>query len=185
MEDVAEDPTNDKKFTGSWYFTPTEPMVWYVRTTTDGVTTYEAETLFTRFGHWLTDPNDDGNIMVNTYAMTDAPAATLNVTTVNTDADATMLTDTSATYTGTAAGMSFHQEVDGDAVLVPGTLQSGAFTADVTLTAKFGGSPTLGGYINGFEGNAVDPNWRVTLVDGAFADATLLEGTDDSLRSER
>ena len=79
--------------------------------------------------------------------------------------EATTLLDKSATYEGTAAGMSLHKEVDGDGDVVPGTLQSGAFTADVTLTAKFGvDAPMLGGYINGFKGYAVDPDWRVTLV---------------------
>ena len=37
--------------------------------------------------------------------------------------------------------MSLHKEVDGDGVAVPGTIQSGAFTADVTLTGEFRGHP--------------------------------------------
>ena len=73
--------------------------------------------------------------------------------------------------------MSLHKDVDGNGAPVPGSLQSGAFTADVTLTATFGMSPTLGGYINGFEGDAVDPDWRVTLVQGAFVAATLEAAT--------
>ena len=73
--------------------------------------------------------------------------------------------------------MSLHKEVDGDGGVVPGTLQSGAFTADVTLTATFGTFPLLGGYINGFKGNAVDPDWRVTLVEGAFTAAALADPT--------
>ena len=129
---------------------------------------------------------ENGDVTVNTYAgggvvaggdVVGTNTGGLEVTTVNTGADATTLTDRSATYTGTAAGMSLHKEVDGDGVAVPGTLQSGAFTADVTLTAKFGTAPTLGGYINGFEGYAVDPGWKVTLVQGAFTGATLEDGT--------
>ena len=118
---------------------------------------------------------NDGEVTVHTLAdggVTETNTGGLDLSTANN------LTDTSATYEGTAAGMSLHKEVDGDGVAVPGTLQSGAFTADVTLTANFGGTPTLGGYINGFEGNAVDPDWRVTLVQGGFTTAaTLTDGT--------
>ena len=90
------------------------------------------------------------------------------------------LTDTSATYEGKAAGMSLHKEVDVDSVPVPGSLESGAFTAKVTLTAEFGEEPMLGGYINGFEGSAVDEDWRVTLVKKELTttgEAILADGT--------
>ena len=167
------DNTNGRKFTGSWYFTPLNPMTYYQGTTTeDG--TYPAETAYAQFGHWLTVNGDD--VIVHTFASRGVgevnAALALNVNT-------TTLVDKSATYEGTAAGMSLHKEVDGNGAVMPGTRQSGAFTADVTLTATFGQSPELGGYINGFKGDAVDPDWRVTLVEKALvADlATVEAGT--------
>ena len=169
------------KVTGSWYFTPTPILMtttdYYLGTTTEDGTTYAAENLYARFGHWLTVDDATGLATVNTYAMTGGNTEGLNVTTVNEAPLETTLLDKSATYEGTAAGMSLHKEVDGNGDPVPGSLESGAFTADVTLTARFHlDSPTLGGHINGFEGDAVDPDWRVTLVEGAFTDATLTGG---------
>ena len=164
----VEEEANPRKATGSWYFTPDEPMQYYVVDTATevGGTTYMEDTLFARFGHWLTVVEQA--TVVRTYAMTSGNATGLDLTTVN-----ETLVDESATYEGTAAGMSFHKEVGGDGAPVPGSLESGAFTADVTLTAKFDATPMLGGYINGFEGEAVDPDWRVTLREGAFTTATL------------
>ena len=160
------------KFTGSWYFTPESPMVYYFGTTTRDGTTYAPEIAYAQFGHWLTEVT--GDVTVHTFARRGGGAvANTGALVVVEDA----MLDESATYEGTAAGMSLHKEVDGDGGVVPGTLQSGAFTADVTLTATFGASPLLGGYINGFEGNAVDPDWKVTLVEGDFGGATLAAGT--------
>ena len=176
VEDVAgEDNAGVRKFTGSWYFTPDSPKAYYEKV--GDATMYTPETNYAQFGHWLA-VTDAGVVTVHTFAGggVDGTTTANLALTVNVADGATTLLDKSATYEGTAAGMSLHKEVDGDGVAVPGTIQSGAFTADVTLTAKFGTLPTLGGYINEFEGNAVDPDWRVTLVQGAFADATLAEG---------
>ena len=165
----------DGKLAGSWYFTTNASNAETYYEMLDDATDYSAETLYAQFGHWLTMTGEAAT--VRTYAMTAGNTTGLVVDTVNEEPEATTLTDKSATYEGTAAGMSLHKEVDVDGAVVPGTLQSGAFTADVTLTAKFGAAPMLGGYINGFKGNAVDPNWRVTLLEGAFVDATLEDGT--------
>ena len=57
--------------------------------------------------------------------------------------------------------MSLHKEFDGKGAIVPGSLQSAAFTADVELTATFGddaAAATLGGTVTGFEGGATDPD---------------------------
>ena len=163
--------------TGSWYFAPTSPMVYYEKV--GDATVYTAETNYARFGHWLV-VDGNGAATVNTYAdggVTDTVTTGLNVTTVNTAADATMLTDTEATYTGTAAGMSLHKEVDALGDPVKGSLSSGAFTAIVTLTAKFGVDPKLGGTIDGFAsvngGNNVDPGWTVELTETDFDGATV------------
>ena len=72
------------------------------------------------------------------------------------------LTDTSADYSGSAVGMSVLKTTNaaGDGQ----DIASGRFTADVSLTAEFGATAMLSGHIDGFEGSAVNENWRVTLV---------------------
>ena len=156
--------------TGSWFFTPMYPMEWYVRTAAD--TGYEAETLYARFGHWLTANVEDPALTdINTYAMGGAGTGTNTgslVLTVKTEEGATSLTDTSATYNGPAAGMSLHKEFDGQGAIVPGSLQSAAFTADVKLTVTFGSAPTLGGTVSNFQGGATDPDWSVVLLNRGF-----------------
>ena len=169
-----------RKFTGSWYFTPTSTTDYYLGTTTAGGTMYRQETNYAQFGHWLTVDVDTGLVVtVNPFAGggvtgTNGGEGT-NITGLAVGDD--VMLGNSATYEGTAAGMSLHNDVDGDGAPVPGSLESGAFTADVTLTAKFQTIPTLGGYINGFEGDAVDPDWRVTLREGAFPLAELATGS--------
>ena len=132
-----------------------------------------AETLYARFGHWLAenDIDDDTLTDINTYAMGGAGTigqygSHLAVC----DTDDTLM-DTSATYTGEAAGMSLHKEFDGQGAIVPGSLQSAAFTADVELTATFGDAAdaaTLGGTVSNFEGGATDPDWSVILLTRGF-----------------
>ena len=70
------DENDDRKVTGSWYFTPMSPKEWYLGTTEDGVTTYAAETLYAQYGHWVTDVDNDGVIVVNTFARGGAGDAT-------------------------------------------------------------------------------------------------------------
>ena len=159
----------DGKLTGSWVFTPTMPMAWYVKTA-DGMA-YMAETLYAQFGHWLT-VDGNGAAVVNTYALTGHSRTSPDWTTVNTAEDATTLTDTSATYSGSAAGMSVTTDANGEATA------SGAFTADVDLTATFHASaPMLGGNISGFEGNAVNPGWNVMLQNSAIGANGAVSGT--------
>lgn len=160
-EAVADDPdtTFDEsttvKFSGSWYFTPTSPMQDYVK---DG-DAYTAETMFATFGHWLTSAGDPLLWTVNTFA-TSAITDKGDWTTVNATGDS--LTDTSADYSGSAVGMSVLKTTNagGDGQ----DIASGRFTADVSLTAEFGATAMLSGHIDGFEGSAVNENWRVTLV---------------------
>ena len=169
--------------TGSWYFTPTDGNEWYVKNAAD--TAYEAETLYARFGHWLSaNETDDALTDVNTYAMTGGNTDGLDLTTVNAEGD--VLTDTSAKYTGSAVGMSLHKEFDSQGDIVPDSLQSAKFTATVNLKATFGPSPTLGGTVNDFQGDATDSSWSVELLvrgfDGSFdetdAGTTVTSGQD-------
>jgi hypothetical protein len=164
---------SDGNLVGSWYFTPDNKDEYYVKTAADGMK-YEAETLFAEFGHWLVQNDEGTETTINFYASTDANKIGL-VTDVN-----DTLTDSSATYTGTAAGMSLHKELDGDGVVVSGTLHSGAFTADVKLMATWGADdPRLEGTIDNFKSDnpgAVDPDWSVTLRNASFAGGTVQSG---------
>ena len=162
----------DGNLAGSWYFTPTDPDAYWVKDAAG--TGYTTDTMFATFGHWLTvadqgntDPSDD-LWTVNTFA-TSGISERGDLTTVNT----TTLADTSATYSGSAAGMSVRKMTNaaGDGQ----DIDSGRFTADVSLTAEFGTGPMLSGHIDNFQGSAVG-NWRVTLERRAF-DANF---TDDS-----
>jgi len=175
--------TTMRKLTGSWYFTPETDnlMTWYIKTA-DG-TAYTAEETFVRFGHWLSENSSTTTLTdINTFAYTNG-AGTVEGTdydiTSKNSATGAILTDAEATYTGKAAGMSLQMEIDSDGETVAGTMHSGAFTADVNLTATFGGSPTLRGIIDNFESDnmyAVDPNWTVELQVRSFSDGTD-EGT--------
>ena len=138
------------KLAGSWYFEPAEPMHVYLKSAT--TKRYERDQMFAQFGYWLT-PGDDG-IIVNTYAF----SGTMNTGAwgLNTAPEETTLLDKTATYSGTAAGMSLHKTVDADNVIT--SIYSGGFTADVTLDATFHATaPLLGGTVDNFQGNAVDP----------------------------
>ena len=69
--------------TGSWFFAPDEGDEWYVRDAADAQ--YMAETLYARFGHWLTTTGIDGDTEVNTYAMTPSAATVLDLAVSDTD----------------------------------------------------------------------------------------------------
>ena len=148
----------DDKLGAGWYFSPTSETAYYQRqadnpeTDADESLTYEAETLYASYGHWLTTDGTDWT--VNTFS------SSAGGTEVNTDAgtEDNMLKDT-ATYSGSAAGMSVRRMGSGNSA----TTDSGRFTADVMLTANFGASPTVRGTIDNFMGSAVGLGWSVNL----------------------
>ena len=165
----------DGNLAGSWYFTPGVGDAWHLgTTTTDGVTTYLVENTYATFGHWLDGGDDGDETSVNTFALTEANTGGLEVGIVNTGDDATTLTESSATYSGDAAGMSVHKTYKTDGTI--NTIDSAAFTADVELKATFGESPTLGGTVDNFQGGAVDSSWEVELQVTAFPSAALANG---------
>ena len=152
--------------TGSWYFTPDLPREPYVAAD-DGMG-YLRETLYARFGHWLTVVAGSGETTVHAYASTAAmgnPAL---------GAPAGDLTESSASYAGKAAGMSVHMTFDDQGARTG--ISSGAFTADVSLMARFGASPTVSGTVSGFEGNAVDAGWSVELREAVLSGLSIEAG---------
>ena len=165
VETVADDDAV-RKFTGSWYFTPTSQTVYYEKV--GDAVVYTPETLYAQFGHWLTVNAADGVVTVERYALTEGNTADLSFTGAG----------ESATYNGDAAGMSVHKTTDEDGVVT--SIYSGAFTADAELLLRFGDGAdvTLGGTIDGFEGNAVDEErWTVELERRTFTDGEFASGT--------
>ena len=163
----VEGPADSEKLTGSWYFTTNanNEKTYYEKVGT--AETYTADTAYAQFGHWLT-ANNDGQAVVNTYART-GHSGTPNWTTVNETGET--LTNKSAKYSGSAAGMSVTTGADGTATA------SGAFTADVNLTATFHATaPMLGGTVNNFQGDAVGSGWSVTLENTAVNGGNVAEG---------
>ena len=152
----------DGKLGAGWYFSPNDPKALYVANP-DMAGMYMAATMYATYGYWLTynpagtDPVGAA-VGIALYSDTTANTANLNLGQAGTGDDAT---DVTATYSGSAVGISKR----GDA--------SGQFTADVNLTAKFAVAPTLRGSISNFQGNAVG-NWSVLLNETALnANATF------------
>ena len=151
----------DGTLSAGWYFTPTSAMELYVANP-DMAGMYMVATMYARYGYWLTFT--DGAASGITIGA--APGhSTTNTANLNLIRPATATADVTASYSGKAAGISTRGDT------------SGHFTANVSLTAKFGEAVTdsgLSGTISGFEGNAVNPNWRVTLNETALtADANF------------
>ena len=157
--------------TGSWYFTPASPTTPYVKL--GDATTYSADVMYARYGHWLVVDTGSGDVTVNTFATTASDGTNTSNLSLGAGADDT------ATYNGSAAGRSVHRTTNADGVMTD--IQSGRFTADVTLTAKFGDDPKLGGTVVNFRGvdnaNAVDSAWTVTLEEANWgSDASVTDG---------
>ena len=83
-------------------------------------------------------------------------------------------TGTSASYKGDAVGMSVVQTFDSKGKEL--SRASDHFDADVSLTMRFGSSPTLEGTVSNFRGDAVDPSWSVDLGTSVLADGVLGAG---------
>ncbi len=147
----------DGKLAGSWYFSPSSPMVYYIRNPdrdASVATPYIAESSYTEYGYWLTTDGTDWTL--NTFALSAAGGTSVNLA-AGTEADG--LAD-SATYSGEAVGMSVHKTPKAGG---GNHIDSGMFTADVMLTAEFGAAPTVSGTVNNFQGDAVGSGWSVRL----------------------
>ena len=158
---------------GSWYFTPTSTDDELYVANPDEAGLYMVATQYARYGYWLTYEATNGAATgVRTYAAVGAEGAT-NVENLNLglDSDENPVT---ASYTGPAVGISVMNDSKGAAAA------SGHFDATVSLTARFGANPTLGGNITGFVGNAVNAGWNVLLNQSALTDAAAL-GTGNGI----
>ena len=138
----------DGTLSSGWYFTPSDEDELYVAGTGGS---YMVATMYATYGYWLTYTSGAAT-GIALYSASTANQADLNLGQAGTGDDAT---DVTATYSGSAVGISER----GDA--------SGQFTADVNLTAKFAVAPTLRGSITNFQGDAVG-NWSVLLNETAL-----------------
>ena len=186
---AVEGETGSETLKGGWYFAPTRPTAYYVKAADDPATpevdesrSYVEDTTYATWGHWLTVAGN-GAATVHTFARSpttsgapDHPGSWAAADPASEDAGMRMST---ATYSGRAAGRSVHRTLDPDGAVTD--IQSGRFTADVLLTARFGGTPMLGGTVSNFmsEDNpgAVDSSWTVTLVETGAAGGTVTAGT--------
>lgn len=150
------------RLTGSWYFTPSAPsMTTYLAGTGTAAGTYsvEAVTDYVRYGYWLSVASaTDDTTTINRYVS--GPDAQTGAV-YGVDSDVTAFKDATARYQGNALGMSVVQTFDSMGKEV--SRASGGFTADVSLTMRFGSSPSLDGTISNFQGDAVDTGWSVDL----------------------
>ena len=182
----------DGKLSDGWQFTPTEATTLYVKRKDDPDTPanesllYMAEVMYVQYGYWLT--HGDRDQATDTDASNDAAAlnryAVLSGSGPNT-ANLNYLAATgesSATYNGDAIGMSVHKEVDTDGEIT--SIDSGSFTAGVALELRFGDGldVTLGGTIDNFQGNAIDPDdkWTVELERRVFTADGTADGAQGS-----
>jgi hypothetical protein len=171
----AEDLTNadttaaTSTLTGSWYFAPGDAKETYTKAATD--TEYSQEMDFVEFGYWFetTNGNIDGNI--NVIAGIPTGRATASNPDVEQSADPDDPANTleaTATYTGLALGLSVYkpdEDNDGE----HDSISSGAFTADVELTAQFGSTDRkISGTVTNFQGNATNSEWEATLDEVAL-----------------
>ena len=159
--------------TGSWYFTPDSTTLLYVADP-DTAGSYTPATMFAQYGYWLTFNAAGAATGISTAAA--IGHANTNTAGLNLIRPAAATTDVTARYSGKAGGISTR----GDA--------SGHFTANVNLTATFGGEvddttntndisdSKISGSISGFEGKAVNSSWRVTLNDALLSSAATGAG---------
>ena len=184
-QDGFVDNSGNRKFAGSWYFTPHNAIAIWKKGTDDTTTAgvdeskrYVQDNDIVTYGHWLavsTAADTLGQVTVNTYAYGPATANTLGWG----EKVAGTPSSEQATYTGMAAGRSVHMVSNEDVAILE--THSGRFTANVVLTAKFGAAPMLGGTVSGFTSdnpNAVDPNWTVTLKETAVASGVVAASAD-------
>ena len=186
----AAGTADEGKLVGSWYFSPTSPMVYYEKV--GEATDYTAE-LYVNYGHWLV-VDDGSGTAANEGQVTVLTYAALSDTTFTGDgaweganpaATEASLRASSAIYNGMAVGRSVHKTLDSQGAVTD--IQSGRFMADVELTATFAGAAsTLGGMIDNFrapEGSnpyAVDSSWEVTLNAITTADGSVTAGVTEA-----
>ena len=183
----------DGKLDAGWYFSPDSATAYYIRNPNrdnSAATPYVAEastttddyaSSYASYGYWLTVTGTAWT--VETFALANGGGTTAGTDfTLAADAD---LGD-SATYRGEAVGMSVRKTPKAGG---GNHIDSGMFTAAVTLTAKFSdtaAAQTVSGLINNFQGDAVGSGWSVRLdapAAGGFGGGLAVASGEDGLWS--
>jgi len=172
---------------GDWFFVPVDPTSPGWGTGTDAYIgryfqrggAYVEYRDYADYGYWITtntqgtpDPSDD---TVTITATSRSPA----------DWDTTKWTaftqpgnpkPTTAKYDGKALGIA---AVDSFSTSGTRSTQSGEFTADVELTAKFDATPSLEGTIDNFGGVAAGRGWSVDLDEADIGSSGATTGSSN------
>jgi len=192
---APDDPTRKPGTQGTWFFVPVDPSVAVDADSFPVADAYEDGMYFIRggkyelyedyadYGYWITtntqgnsDPSDD---TVTITATSRSPA----------DWDTTKWTaftrpgnpkPTTAKYNGKALGIA---AVDSFSTSGARSTQSGEFTADVELTAKFDATPSLEGTIDNFGGVAAGRGWSVDLDEAELSGAGRTSNTANSAQT--
>ena len=167
---VEVTPSGTYSFSGTgstWTFVPN-----------NGEMAYHEDAEFLRFGWWMNEPaKSTGTYSFAAFHMGSNYVANAADGTAATGADAGQLVTGDATYTGNAAG----RYSVGD--------EAGAFTANASLTAKFGDATAVGsisGMISGFQGDAGDMSgWSVEMKKINLTTLSVVDGgaTDNEFAS--
>ena len=158
---------------------------WTFRPTAAGargrVQDVDIDTDYLKFGYWVqATKKSDGTTSygVSTFASGSMAYG------ANAVAERVAALQGSATYAGPATGLFVRKTGPVDAAL---PTSAGQFTADVGLTARFGGTGvaiadqySVSGTVDNFQGDGVDPNWEVDLSRARFATPTEGVGTADA-----
>ena len=169
-DDMIEGVATTEKFGKDWYFVPEKDTdVWTVtRRLNEGavVTTYE-KAKYLEWGMWIDGLKTGDDMKLNRYIGKGAGSDGFTTSDLNFKRAADATQDKTASYTGTAAGLSARTTGTGNSEVH----HSGHFTADVALTATFKAAADdaeLKGTISNFEatgqGTAHVGNWSLTLA---------------------
>ncbi len=169
--DNCKAPTGSGGLIGDWYFVADDADAEWVK---DGEEYADRSTKpHADWGVWLADADSGAGKQIR-WVRSAGPGASLALVVVP------GLPKT-ATYKGGAVGVSTKYRSGNVAATV------GSFKADAELTAKFGtaddgdgeiqlGEATLKGMIKGFEGDAVNPGWELTLEETLLPAAGAVTG---------
>ena len=130
---------------GNWVFLPTSPNQGYVR---NGDGSYTLPTGHAEYGHWLDRDSATGNALRLNPCIGGTSAGSEPCHLSARAADAANHDDKVASCEGRATGMSVTRETDADGMTESGGLKSGAFAADMQLTARFGVDPKVSGQVD-------------------------------------
>lgn len=160
-----------------WYFVPANRDLRYVKAPGAAAADPYVTEVYAEYGYWLraTSASDDTPLV--TFFRRTVPASDAATFYVAAAANEDNKAAVSAEYSGEAIGLSYRGTPVREGVEAT---SSGHFTATVNLTATFSGGTgpaeaQLSGSVSNFQGDAVDPSWRVTLNRATLPDSGTVD----------